>query len=551
MIIEKIHIKNFKCFRGDFILSLNQGINILVGNNEAGKSTILEAINLALTGLFQGKSVKHDLSQYMFNNSVLEEYISSLSTNEKQRPPEILIEIYFQKEAYPQFMGNGNSKQENACGISLRIGFNEDFNAEYENLIVQGLDTLPLEYYEVKWLSFARNYIIPRNIPLRCSFIDSSNSKTKNNSDIFLSRIIKNVLEENDIIAITQAFRQLQENFKGHETISSINDKMTACCDLSKKNVQIGVDLSSRSAWEDYITTYLDYVPFSYVGKGEQVMIKTLLALTKEVSSDKESIILIEEPENHLSYSNLNDLLLSINTHCGNKQVIITTHSSYVANKLGLSHLILLANHKCLSLEELTEETVRYFRKLPGFDTLRMVLCKSSILVEGASDELIVQKAYMKLHNNRLPIQDGIDVISVNNLSFLKFLEIAHLLELKSVVVTDNDGNIDALNKKYANYISSSSIRIVYEENIDRRTEINGESFNFNTLEPIVLKSNSLQILNKIFKKSYKREEELLLFMKKNKVECALKIFDYDDSDFTFPDYINKAVKIYDEKESK
>lgn len=41
--IEKIHIENFKCFKGQFELELEQGINILVGNNEAGKSTILEA----------------------------------------------------------------------------------------------------------------------------------------------------------------------------------------------------------------------------------------------------------------------------------------------------------------------------------------------------------------------------------------------------------------------------------------------------------------------------------------------------------------------------
>jgi predicted ATP-dependent endonuclease of OLD family len=32
--------------------------------------------------------------------------------------------------------------------------------------------------------------------------------------------------------------------------------------------------------------------------------------------------------------------------------------------------------------------------KLPGYDTLRLILCNKAILVEGPSDELIVQKAY-------------------------------------------------------------------------------------------------------------------------------------------------------------
>ncbi|MFB1400513.1 AAA family ATPase, partial [Streptococcus pyogenes] len=40
--IKKVRIKNFKCFKDWFELDLNGGINILVGNNEEGKSTILE-----------------------------------------------------------------------------------------------------------------------------------------------------------------------------------------------------------------------------------------------------------------------------------------------------------------------------------------------------------------------------------------------------------------------------------------------------------------------------------------------------------------------------
>jgi predicted ATP-dependent endonuclease of OLD family len=40
MHIEKIKIKNFKCYE-NFEVFLNSGLNIIVGNNEAGKSTIL------------------------------------------------------------------------------------------------------------------------------------------------------------------------------------------------------------------------------------------------------------------------------------------------------------------------------------------------------------------------------------------------------------------------------------------------------------------------------------------------------------------------------
>jgi putative ATP-dependent endonuclease of OLD family len=51
MYISKIHIENFKSFKESFKLTLDKGINIIVGENEAGKSTIIEAIHLALSGL--------------------------------------------------------------------------------------------------------------------------------------------------------------------------------------------------------------------------------------------------------------------------------------------------------------------------------------------------------------------------------------------------------------------------------------------------------------------------------------------------------------------
>ena len=37
--------------------------------------------------------------------------------------------------------------------------------------------------------------------------------------------------------------------------------------------------------------------------------------------------------------------------------------------------------------------TFEFFKKVAGYDTLRLILCKKSILVEGDSDELVVQRA--------------------------------------------------------------------------------------------------------------------------------------------------------------
>ena len=69
-----------------------------------------------------------------------------------------------------------------------------------------------------------------------------------------------------------------------------------------------------------------------------------------------------------------------------------------------------------MSLADLLPDTKDYFMKLPGYNTLRLILSSKTILVEGPSDELIVQKAYKKKYG-KLPLEDGVDVISVGCLS--------------------------------------------------------------------------------------------------------------------------------------
>jgi predicted ATP-dependent endonuclease of OLD family len=124
---------------------------------------------------------------------------------------------------------------------------------------------------------------------------------------------------------------------------------------------------------------------------------------------------------------------------CDGKQVVLTTHSSYVLNKLGLDRLVLLHDQASMRLGNLPADTLDYFKKLSGYDTLRLVLAQRVVLVEGPSDELIVQRAYFDTHGC-LPLEAGVDVINVRGLSFARFLDIAKPLGKRVSVVTDNDG---------------------------------------------------------------------------------------------------------------
>ena len=221
MKISRIKIENFKCFEA-FDLALNGGLNILVGNNEAGKSTILEAIHLALTGLFNGKYLKNELTQYLFNNQIVDKYLNDLNQEKVTIPPYILIEIFISGEDLPSFEGNVNSEKIKECGISLKIAFDDKYQAEYEQLIKKGnVKTLPIEYYDIFWTSFARENITARSIPIKSAMIDSSSNRYRNGSDIYISRIVRDNLEPEDIVDISQAHRKMRENFMRDTSIYS------------------------------------------------------------------------------------------------------------------------------------------------------------------------------------------------------------------------------------------------------------------------------------------------------------------------------------------
>lgn len=544
MKIAKVKITNFKCYEETFTLALNGGLNVIVGANESGKTTILEAIHLALTGLLHGRPLKNDLTNYLFNLTAQTKYVQSLGTASPLAPPAITIELFFSGSSneLAELEGDGNSEKTKCSGVVYKIEFDEEnYKGAYEELVQAGtLSAIPVEYYKTTMRSFARNGITARNIPIKSALIDSSSSRLQNGSDVYVSRIIRDVLEEKERASISQAHRKLKEAFVADPNLKLINERITQAAKISQKAVSISVDLSSQTAWESSLMTYIDLIPFQYIGKGEQCVIKTKLALSAKKNAEA-AAILMEEPENHLSHARLNELIADLADQHGQKQIIISTHSSFVANKLGLDHLIVLRSGEVARISEL--EASDFFKKLAGYDSLRLALAAKAILVEGDSDELVVQRAYMDANGGRLPIQDGIDVISVGT-AFLRFLELANALKIPVAVVTDNDGDTAAIEKKYAAYKDSSTVKICVDPVLDTGPLIiKDKPYNYNTLEPKLLKANDRATLNTILGTSANTDDELRIYMRTNKTESALAIFN-SATTIIYPDYIKKAVAL-------
>ena len=191
--------------------------------------------------------------------------------------------------------------------------------------------------------------------------------------------------------------------------------------------------------------------------------------------------------------------------------------------------MLLFARGKTTKLGALKPDTRDYFLKLPGHDTLRLILSKRIILVEGPSDDLIVQRAFLDKHKV-LPLEGRVDVISVGSLAFKRF-KIAELLDVKVDVLADNDEDTDAVKEKYKDYLGRENIKIQFDEDVKAPS-----------LEQQLLKANGIKLVNDILGKKFKDEPEAIKYMRKNKTECALKFF---ETKFVWkaPEYIARAIE--------
>lgn len=181
-------------------------------------------------------------------------------------------------------------------------------------------------------------------------------------------------------------------------------------------------------------------------------------------------------------------------------------------------------------LSALGDDTVAYFRKLPGFDTLRLVLAPKLALVEGPSDAIVLERAFRDVHKKG-PLEMGVDIVSMGGLAFKRALEVCTCLGRQAVALQDNDGQ------------NPADLATEVEHLVDEphRVLLVGNPSSGHTLEPQLLAVNDEQLLRDVLGLSDKAD--VGTWMKNNKTEAALRLLDSPQS-ISFPDYINKAVSL-------
>lgn len=207
--IERVHIRNYRIFR-EFEVPLGPGLNVVVGDNDSGKSTLLEAIGLALTGRVGRNRLNYEMSPHLFNQAAATEFVTAINAGEIATPPEITIDLYLSETPDTvKFIGANNMKCERAPGLSVHVAFDNEFQHEYDAHVAEkNLSMVPSEYYKVEWRGFSGDALTARGVKIATSTIDASTIWLQSGVDYYLQKIIQDRLSEKERAEIARASRR-------------------------------------------------------------------------------------------------------------------------------------------------------------------------------------------------------------------------------------------------------------------------------------------------------------------------------------------------------
>ena len=532
--IKRIKIKGFKRFQ-NLEAEFSQGMNIIIGENEAGKSTVLEAISLVLRQDYKNadNSMWHDL----LNSAQIKNYEENPSF---LTLPRILIELEFSlddkvKNA-PLFKGEnyGDEKGPPAYGIVFKYEPHADYRAVIEEIV--SAENISLEYYKPTWTTFQGAAYAMQRRPLGFLAIDIAGSYKSSPYASFTRTMFNNTVAEAGRLKAKCGFRNKVHAIECELGLDGIDDKR-----------KFGFH-DQRLVLENFLTIKEDEIPIENKGKGMESLIKMKLALQQAECKNIE-VITVEEPENHLSYTNMREMLTQISSKSKDVQLILSTHSNMIVSGLGLDNVrwfqsVGKDSSKLIPLPDVSPDTANYFRYIGNNSLLDFILATTVVLVEGPTEYMLFPYFFEREKGYSLDSK-RIAVISCNGVSYKRYLEIAENTGKKVAVLTDNDESVDKINEitKYRQDNAHSLCRIFTDTD-----DVSGW-----TWEACFYRDNQIA-LDKLIEADPKYEyafhkrtdlPKTLGKMLNNKVWAASKMLDNDKiskTKFVLPKYVQEAI---------
>lgn len=258
--------------------------------------------------------------------------------------------------------------------------------------------------------------------------------------------------------------------YEGESVIGNVIDRVTNPSSRSKLASKLTVSLNEyiSRVWNNNMDLIIDITEtgnFSLLIKdkgednihdrfsisdrsqGAQHFLSIILSLSLAANNHdrKNELILIDEPEVHLHPSGIRDLSKELLKIGQDNYVFLATHSPFMIDKRHKErHFIVKKNRKAISEVKRIKDSDNIIddevlRDAFGMDVYKDLLNPHSVLVEGSSDKIIIQKALDCLGEKNIGITNGHGSNITTLVSKLNYEDLSVLVVLDD----DEDGRKD------------------------------------------------------------------------------------------------------------
>lgn len=439
MYLSYVRIENFRCFgEGEdaFQLSLKPGLTALVGENDAGKTAVIDALRFAL-GTTDQEAYRLEVGDFNSTSAPNELRITCKFEDLGLRDQRAFLEHLtydgpVQKEAmlYVHWSAKDagtSSRRKSGYRIechSGKEGNGPSLSFEIRELL-QATYLRPLRDAE-------RALAAGRGSRLSQVLHNTDEVKSSGNPYDPEKPVI---LESLNVLGIGDLANALLEKQQGITGTKDKIDTHLKTLSLTRDDIRSVIKVSGTRASDDVrLRQLLEKLDLVLDGAGRLglgsnnllFMACELLLLAQEEEGNK--LLLIEEPEAHLHAQRQLRVMRSLQEQATEQgiQIIVTTHSPNLASAIALDNLVMIRGKRGFSLAkghtDLSESDYRFLERFLDVTKANLFFASGVLVVEGDAENILLPAIATLIERDFT--KHGVSIVNVGGLGLRRYANV-------------------------------------------------------------------------------------------------------------------------------